>query len=116
MRIKRLKVPYGFPFQKPIEVRNLPLCITVFEVRIGHRDEYELVIVATVEDTDTGAPTQVRHSTHISKAALDCRGQDYFEHLVYDDLRACLLHELDEAFHIDAVRVRDPHKCERGRA
>ena len=104
-----------------ISVRNFPLrvralrLVTLREPPYGEK-RYRLDVVTAVAERDTGEPTTVTLSHELAACVVESYAADRREVLldfVYNALRGVLLHELDEAWHVDGVRVKDPHKSER---
>lgn len=66
---------------------------------------YELCAHAEVPERDTGEPNIVIVYTTL-KPERAAKFHESARHLV----RRLMLHEVDEAYHIDGVRVKDPHR------
>lgn len=102
---KRLVVCEG------IEFINLP--IDVESITLAHEEwETVLTIAAKVPHRDTGVPITIKSDARMVKMRFD-ESIDPKRELadwVYEVVRSLLLHELDEAFHVNGVRVRDPHR------
>ncbi len=102
-RIARLLARVTFrnpPF--PIEVRVLDFWDGDREVRCAFD--------TTVPNRDGGGAIRV---THGFRVPLDPRIDDKrLLDLIYAEARRVFLHELDECFHVDGVRTRDPHASE----
>lgn len=91
-----------------------PLRLIVFELaRTLHEWEIELRIAAEVRDCKTGEQMHVNHMTSI---AMYAGWTTSLPDLVHEALRDLLLHELDEAWTVHGVRMRDPHapRCLQG--
>jgi hypothetical protein len=79
----------------------------------------ELLVVVDVPDRDTGEPITVRHAWPIP-ALCSGAGEDAgdvlpcdFHRFVLERVDAAVLHELDEAVHIDGARARPTHPTPR---
>lgn len=73
---------------------------------VGIRGEAILEVVMRVEDVNTGCPTSIVFTQHVSP--LMPPDVQWLRHAV----RAAWLHELDERFTVDGERPFDPHAAE----
>ncbi len=88
-----------------IELRRWPWRI---DVRPGSTTDQLVVVTEHVLDRDTGEPAQLGGMLYDApppETATDAELVLW----VRDQLRKHVLHELDEAFLVDGVRVCDPH-------
>lgn len=88
-----------------IELKNFPYRVELERVRD------QLIVTQRVKDRDDGSPKIVSMPFTIPKRAWWLGGA--LQSWVHDCVKTAVLHELDEAFHVDGVRVRDPHKEDR---
>lgn len=93
-----------------VELRHPPFPV---RLRVEHSrppawPPLDLIVDAMPPDRDSGEPRHVRHARRIPLNLTD----DEFIGFVYFSLREVYTHELDEAFHVDGKRSRDPHEGE----
>lgn len=87
----------------------LPLNFVLIGVSCG-----VLLFAGKTRDRDTGNPTMFMREVSLDPYKLEyfTKHPDAFFDLVHATLLEVLLHELDEAFMLDGVRVRDPHRMQ----
>lgn len=100
-----------------VAVKNPP-----FPIRLVVRDlgtlEVGLAAITLVPDRDTGLPSKVTHTRLLPRHQVEDFSRDRveFERAILREVtelvRSVFIHEFDECFHIDGVRVRDPHARE----
>lgn len=85
-----------------IEIRNPPFPISIYiRELVGIA---RLHIDTVVNDRDDGRPTEVHFNFK-----LEPMYEEQFIEYVESCLRGVFLHELAETFHLDGVRVHEPH-------
>lgn len=85
---------------KRVSIRNPP-----FPVLLEIHDTGRLTITLTVKDRDHGFEVHVMFDFEILLPITDA----IFLEVVESRLRAAWLHELHECYHVDGVRINDPH-------
>lgn len=98
-----------------IEVRSFSL--TELRVDFDYDERGEPLISAScmVLDRTTGRPGPIVMRKYTDSRIWECMSPAHRQAFVYDLLRQVVLHELDECFFVDGVRVRDPHRDEGAR-
>lgn len=87
------------------ELRNFIVPDCRFDLTITNHLDVVLTITASVPDQVTGTPSKVRCTAHLPPKLDPTDIMNFARRLLIDLLR----HEIDEAFHVDGVRVFDPH-------
>ncbi len=95
-----------------IEIRNPPFPMYMSIEPGSFHDSGRLIIRARVPDRDGGHPIDVMHPFPIPDPRY--RAMMPFEEFVWDCIRNVVMHEAAECFHVDGVRVRDPHRQPKG--
>lgn len=89
------------------EMKNF-MCPVKIELRRSPGfDGFDLFVTIAVPDRDTGSPTTINHARIFRTS--DVRSPLQLHDMVYHTVKAAVLHELDESWRVDGVRVRDPH-------
>jgi hypothetical protein len=99
--------------------RTWPELVKLLAVTLPHRvkidlqrdpgaDLYSLRLSHRVPERDTGSDTVVALHRFVEDADLESGAWRGVE-LVYTAARDLLIHDLDEGFYVDGVRVFDPH-------
>lgn len=99
-------------FLTQVELRNFPFPVYLF-VQGPHVAWMPGRVCARfhVPDRDTGNPSSVTHVLTLSP--VDADDNEGARDVLFDALLHALRHELREAFHVEGVRVFDPHVPEK---
>lgn len=70
---------------------------------------FNLEITITTAHRDNGEPVEVHQDGRFSAAAIERRDEHHFIHEVHHHLVRFMFHEVDESFHVNGIRVYEPH-------
>lgn len=95
-----------------IELRNFPLQVarfTLAEVPSPDYATFKAEITVIVKDRDTGKENELTFSHVAPGYEHEC---GWIVELVRRTVHGLMNHEVDEAWHVDGIRVNDPHVYE----
>jgi hypothetical protein len=103
-------------FVRKVELSGFPVRIQLVACRDEYLDAMRLQASMDVKCRDTGAPICTYMVETISMEGVAQLSRNAAVRLVHDFLRRLLVHELDECFLVNGVRVYDPHENDRAPA
>ena len=99
----------GFPYN--IELRNFPLPVLRFEleeINDTYADSRELRFTFVVGATDSRDPSKTFNPARVTFFPLS-EDMEFVRDEIYSTIRELMVHELDEAWHVDGIRTHEPH-------
>ncbi len=103
-------------WERRIELRNFAIPTKIrLDYEAGMLNGIEgldLVITIRVLDRQTGAPTTLTQREFMERPWW--WESSFFRDRILHSIERLMLHEVREAFHVDGLRIHDPHKNEPG--